>query len=121
MWHYGKQVEGVWFRFRRGKVVEYKIKKGLKNFEDVLKHASGKKTTIAELGIGTNPHAKPTGGMIIVDEKLLGTIHIAIGANRLFGGKNEATMHWDFFKTMGKGSRLYADKKLIMKDGKFIL
>jgi len=121
MWHYGKQVEGVWFKFRRGKVVEYKIKKGLKNFEDVLKNASGKKTTIAELGIGTNPHAKPTGGMTIVDEKLMGTIHIAIGTNKLFGGKNESTMHWDFFKTMGKGSRLYADGKVIMKDGKFIL
>lgn len=120
MYHYGKQVEGVWFRFKNGKVVEYKINKGKKNFEDVIKNASGAKTTIAELGIGTNPHAKPTGGMIIVDEKLLGTIHIAIGQNKLYGGVNEATIHWDFFKTMGRGSRLYADKKLIMKDGKFV-
>lgn len=120
MWHYGKQVQGVWFKFRRGKVVKYKINKGLENFEDVIKNASGKKTTIAELGIGTNPKAKITGGMIIVDEKVKGTIHIAIGQNKLYGGKNESTIHWDFFKTMGKGSRLYADKKLIMKDGKFV-
>jgi aminopeptidase len=121
MYHYGKQVEGVWFKFRRGKVVEYKIDKGQRNFEDVIKHASGAKTTIAELGIGTNPKARPTGGMIIVDEKIKGTIHLAIGQNKLYGGKNEATIHWDFFKTMGKGSMVYADKKLIMKDGKFAL
>lgn len=120
MWHYGKQVQGVWFKFKRGKVVDYKIERGLKNFEDVIRHASGKKTTIAELGIGTNPKAKVSGGMIIVDEKVKETIHIAIGQNKLYGGKNESTIHWDFFKTMGKGSRLYADKRLIIKDGKFV-
>lgn len=121
MYHYGKQVEGVWFRFKRGKVVEYKIRKGKKNFEDVIKHASGKKTTIAELGIGTNWNAKPTGGMIIVDEKILGTIHVAIGQNKLYGGTNESTIHWDFFKTMGRGSRVYADGKVVMKNGKWLL
>jgi len=75
---------------------------------------SGKKTHIAELGIGTNYNARPTGGMIIVDEKVYGTIHLAIGSNELFGGKNESTIHWDFFKTMGKGSRVYVDGKVLM-------
>ena len=121
MYHYGKQVEGVWFRFKRGKVVQYKIEKGLRDFEDVIKNASGAKTTIAELGIGTNPNARPTGGMIIVDEKLLGTVHIAIGQNKLYGGRNEATIHWDFFKSMGRGSRVYADGRVVMKDGKWLL
>jgi aminopeptidase len=121
MYHYGKQVEGVWFRFKNGKVVEYKIRKGKKNFEDVIKHASGKKTTIAELGIGTNPKAEPTSGMIIVDEKILGTIHVAIGQNKLYGGVNESTIHWDFFKTMGRGSRVEADGKVLMKNGKWLL
>lgn len=121
MYHYGKRVHGVTFVFRNGKVVKYDVKSGKKNFEDVLSHASGKKTTIAELGIGTNPNARPTGGMIIVDEKILGTIHIAIGSNKLYGGTNEATMHWDFFKTMGRGSRIYADGKVVMKSGKWLL
>jgi len=121
MYHYGKQVEGVWFRFKNGRVVEYKVRKGQKNFEDVIKHASGKKTTIAELGIGTNPKAKPTRGMIIVDEKILGTIHIAIGQNKLYGGVNESTIHWDFFKTMGRGSRVEANGQIVMKNGKWLL
>lgn len=121
MYHYGKQVKGVLFEFKNGNVAKYKINQGQKNFEDIMKHASGKKATIAELGIGTNPRAKPTGGMIIVDEKILGTIHMAIGDNRLYGGKNTATIHWDFFKTMGKGSRVYADGKVVMKNGKWLL
>jgi aminopeptidase len=119
MYHYGKHVHGVWFRFKNGRVVEYKIHKGKKNFEDIIKHASGKKTTIAELGLGTNPNAKPTKGMIIVDEKIRGTIHIAIGQNRLYGGVNESTIHWDFFKTMGRGSQFEADGKVLMKNGKW--
>lgn len=119
LYHYGKQVHGVWFKFRKGKVIEYKITKGKKNFEDIIKNASGAKTTIAELGIGTNYRAKPTGGMIIVDEKVYGTIHIAIGSNELFGGKSESTIHWDFFKSMDRGSRVEIDGKVLMKDGKW--
>jgi len=120
MWHYGMQVEGVWFKFKKGKLVDYKIEKGEKNFENVFKNASGDKNKIGEFAIGTNPRARTTGGMIIVDEKVRGTIHMALGHNKHFGGKNDSTLHWDFFKTMGKGSRLYADKKLIMKDGKIV-
>ncbi|MEM5843727.1 MAG: aminopeptidase [Candidatus Aenigmatarchaeota archaeon] len=116
MWHYGKQVEGVWFRFENGRVVEYDIKKGKKSFEEVLENASGDKDRIAEFAIGTNPKAKITGGLIIVDEKVRGTVHLAIGRNRHFGGKNDSTIHWDFFKDM-KNSFVYADKKLVMKNG----
>ena len=121
MWHYGKQVKGVWFKFKKGKLVNYKIEKGKKNFEDVLKNASGDKDKIGEFAIGTSPKAKITGGMIIIDEKVRGTIHMAIGHNKHFGGKNDSTIHWDFFKDMRKkGSRLYADNKLIMKNGKLV-
>jgi aminopeptidase len=119
LWHFGKQVKGVWFKFKNGKVVEYKVEKGLKNFEDVMRNASGEKYRIAELGIGTNPNAKPTGGMTIVDEKILGTIHMAIGSNKYFGGKNDATIHWDFFKNMKTG-KMYVDGRLVMKKGKFV-
>jgi len=121
MYHYGKQVKGVWFKFKNGKLVDYKIENGLKAFEDIYKNASGNKNRIGELGIGTNPNAKVTGGMIIVDEKVRGTIHMAIGHNKHFGGKNDATIHWDFFKNMRKkGSRIFVDGKLFMKDGIFV-
>lgn len=121
MFHYGRRVEGVWFRFKDGDIVEYNIRKGSKNFEEVIENSSGKKTTIAEFGIGTNPNAKSTGGMIIVDEKILGTIHIAIGENKLYGGNNESTIHWDFFKRMGKSSMIKGDDEILMKDGKWLI
>lgn len=121
LYHYGKKVEGVYFKFKNGILIDYDIEKGLKAFEDVYKNASGDKNKIGELGIGTNPRAKLTGGLIIVDEKVKGTIHMAIGHNKHFGGKNDSTIHWDFFKDMRKkGSRLYADEKLIIKDGTFL-
>jgi aminopeptidase len=120
MWHYGKQVEGVWFKFKNGRIVDYEIERGKKNFEDVIKNASGDKDRIAEFAIGTNPKAKITGGMTIVDEKVRGTIHVAIGRNKHFGGKNDSTIHWDFFKDMSKG-RIEADGKVIMKNGKIVL
>ena len=116
---FGKRVEGVWFKFKDGKVVDYKIDKGQKNFEDVMKHATGEKYRIAELGIGSNPNAKPTGGMTIIDEKVMGTIHIAIGWNRGYGGKNDSSVHWDLYKTMKTG-KMFADGKIVMKKGKFI-
>lgn len=121
VYFYGKQVRGVWFKFVKGRLVDYKIDKGFRDFEEVYKNASGNKDMVAELGIGTNPRARITGGMIIVDEKVRGTIHMAIGNNKHFGGKNEATIHWDFFKDMTKkGSRLYVDGKIFIKDGKFV-
>jgi aminopeptidase len=116
MWHYGKQVEGVWFEFKKGKLIDYEIEKGEKNFENVFKNASGDKDKIGEFAIGTNPEAKPTGGMIIVDEKVRKTIHFALGHNKHFGGKNDSTMHWDFFKDMRHG-KIYVDGKLFMKNG----
>jgi leucyl aminopeptidase (aminopeptidase T) len=54
--------------------------------------------------------------MIIVDEKVKGTIHFALGHNKHFGGKNDSTMHWDFFKDMRNG-KIYVDGKLLMKNG----
>ncbi len=50
--------------------------------------------TIAELGIGTNPQARLQGNLM-TDEKVAGTIHVAIGRNDFLGGKNLAPVHID--------------------------
>ena len=118
--HYGMQIKGVWFKFKDGKLIDYSVDKGLDAFENVYKHASGDKDRIGELGIGTNPKAKLTGGMIIVDEKVLGTIHMAIGHNKHFGGKNDSTIHWDFFKEMRKNSLLEVDNKIMLRNGRLV-
>lgn len=51
---------------------------------------------VCELGIGMNPNVKDLCGYTVLDEKMTGTFHIAIGANHMFGGENEANDHIDF-------------------------
>ena len=55
---------------------------------------------VCELGLGMNPNVKSLCGYTVLDEKMAGTFHIAVGANVMFGGKNQATDHTDF---VGKG------------------
>lgn len=59
---------------------------------------------------------------MLFDEKLAGTIHMAIGASiPEAGGKNESAIHWDMLADMSKGGEIYADDKLIYKDGSFTI
>lgn len=71
---------------------------------------------IAEFGIGTNPSAQLT-GIVLEDEKVYGTIHIAFGSNKPFGGKTEAGVHID---CVVKEPTVYIDENLIMENGKMI-
>ena len=114
---FGK-LEGLKLKFKRGKVVSYEAVRGRENFTKFLKANTGEKDRIGEFGIGTNPGAAYTGGSIIVDEKIFGTVHIAIGNNRgAYHGKNRASSHLDFIKDMRRGQVL-VDGKLIMDRGK---
>ena len=56
--------------------------------------------TVCELGLGMNPHVTELCGYPLLDEKMAGTFHIAVGANTMFGGRNEAADHVDF---VGRG------------------
>lgn len=114
---FGK-LEGLKLRFRRGRVVSYEAARGRENFTRFLAANTGEKDRIAEFGIGTNPGAEYTGGSIIIDEKISGTAHIAIGNNRgAYHGKNRASSHLDLIKDMRRGQVL-VDGRLIMDGGK---
>lgn len=71
---------------------------------------------VAEFGIGTNYKAQLT-GMILEDEKVFGTIHIAFGNNITMGGRISVSSHLD---GLVKEPDVYFDKVLIMKKGKLI-
>ena len=74
---------------------------------------------IAELGIGTNPKARLTGNLM-TDEKVMGTIHVAIGDNASpsYGGVNPAPIHID--GVVGKPT-LVVDGKTLIEDGKYLV
>ena len=114
--YFGHKITGLKLKFKQGKVVSYDAEKGKKDFADVLTAATGDKDKIAEFAIGLNPKARFISD-ILVDEKVLGTIHIAIGDNKgpAYGGKNNSSIHWDFIMTQ---PTVEVDGKAIMKDGK---
>ncbi|MEW6660861.1 MAG: aminopeptidase [Bacillota bacterium] len=72
---------------------------------------------LAELGIGTNPRAKLT-GVVLEDEKALGTVHLALGDNRGIGGQVEAGIHLD---GMVLNPTLLLDGRLVIDAGKHLL
>ncbi|RLG15291.1 MAG: hypothetical protein DRN71_01690 [Candidatus Nanohalarchaeota archaeon] len=112
-------IEDLTLTFKDGKVIDAKAKgDGAKRFRSFLDVNTGEKDRIAELGIGCNPKAQFV-GTTIVDEKIYGSIHIAIGFNLgPFHGKNLASSHLDMIKMMkGRNGNVYADNKLIMKNG----
>ncbi len=110
-------VKNLKMKFKNGKVVWFDSPQK-KIFQKFLDANTGEKDRIAELGIGTNPAAEFV-GETIVDEKIFGSIHIAIGNNTgAYHGKNKASSHQDMIKMMkGKNGNLYVDGKLVMKNG----
>ena len=114
-------VKNLLIKFQDGKVIDYDAEEGREAFAKYLESNVGDIDIIAELGIGCNPKADFIGATL-VDEKIFGTIHIAIGANTgSFGGTNIASGHQDMIKFMtGKKSELWADDVLVMKDGMIV-
>jgi len=82
--------------------------------DSILRAVGAEAYCIAEFGIGTNDKAKIC-GLVLEDEKVLGTCHIALGNNSGFGGKNDVPVHVD--GVMSKPT-IYLDSKIIMQDGK---
>ncbi len=112
----GHRIEDIDITFKDGRMVKSKAKKNERLFKDVVKNSHGDKDRIGEFGIGINPRVNKAIGYVITDEKIIGTIHIAIGENRGMGGKNESTLHWDM--VMMKPD-IEVDGEKIMSGGKF--
>jgi len=78
---------------------------------------------VAELGIGCNPKITKAIGYILTDEKITGSVHIAFGSNKMYGGTSVSQMHWDFVTTPQADITVeYKDgtKKKIMESGKLL-
>jgi aminopeptidase len=115
----GREVSGVKLRFEGGKVVESSAEKGEEYLNTMLDADEGARY-LGELGIGTNYGIPRATKNILFDEKLGGTVHLAVGRSyEQTGGKNESSVHWDLICDLREGGELYADGELIQRDGKF--
>lgn len=119
--HMGKEVEDVILTFKDGKVVNATAKKGEKFLKEMLATDEGA-SMVGEIAIGTNYNIKKFTKNILFDEKLGGTIHLAVGASLPeAGGLNQSGIHWDMICDMKDGGEIYADGELIYKDGEFVI
>lgn len=115
----GREVSGVYLEFSKGKVVKATAEKNQKFLREMINTDKGARY-IGEFGIGLNYNIKKFIKQILFDEKIGGTIHLALGmAYKEGGGRNESALHWDMIKDLRKGGKIYIDGKCIQENGKF--
>jgi aminopeptidase len=116
----GQEVEDIFLRFKNGKVEEARAVKGEDLLHKLLQTDAGA-SYIGEIAIGTNEQIRHFSKNMLFDEKMGGTIHLAIGMGIPgSGSKNFSSLHWDMLKDMRNGGAIYADGVLIYKDGRFV-
>lgn len=115
----GHEVEDVTLWVEKGHIVKWEAKRG----QDYLDHVFSLPGTrrFGEAAIGTNYSIDRFSRNILFDEKIGGTIHMAIGQSyQQAGGKNESAVHWDMIADMKKGGEIFADGELIYQNGYFL-
>lgn len=117
----GQAVEGVRLEFEDGKVVDARAKKNEKLLVETLDSDPGARI-LGELGIGTNFGIKQFSGELLLDEKIGGTVHLAVGASYPeTGGVNRSAVHWDMVCDLRDGGRVTVDGDLLLEDGKLLV
>jgi aminopeptidase len=117
----GTDVVGARLRFEGGKVVDAAAESGEEALLAVVDTDEGSRR-IGELGIGCNPGITRYMRNTLFDEKMDGTVHIALGASYTkVGGRNESATHWDIVKDLRTGGRLYCDGDLVQEDGRWLI
>ncbi len=118
--HAGREVENVRLVFRDGVVVEASATKNEAFLHEMLDIDPGARR-LGELGMGTNMQIQRFTRNILFDEKIGGTIHLAVGQSYAeTGGRNRSSLHWDMIKDLRRGGEITIDGKPFMKDGKFV-
>ena len=116
----GREVEDIKLTFKDGKVVRASAAKGDELLQQVLQIDGADR--IGEAAIGTNHGITKFTKNMLFDEKMGGTIHLALGASYPeTGGLNKSAIHWDILKDMKKDGEIYADGSLFFKKGEFLI
>jgi aminopeptidase len=117
----GREVSGVRLRFEAGKVVDASAERGEEFLIQLLDTDEGARR-LGELGIGTN-YAIDRGTLeVLLDEKIGGTVHMAVGRSYPeSGGVNESAVHTDLVCDLRKGGKIEVDGTVMQEDGKFVV
>ena len=117
----GRVVEGIELSFEQGRVVKASAKKNDDLLQRMLERDAGARY-IGEFAIGTNFEINRFTHNILLDEKIGGSFHMALGAGYPeSGSKNTSAIHWDMICDLRQDSEIRADGELMYKDGKFVI
>ncbi len=117
----GREVDGITLTFNDGRVVEATAKKGEDLLRAMLDLDAGARV-LGEFAFGTNYDIQRFTRNILFDEKIGGTIHMALGsAYPETGGTNQSGLHWDMICDMRTDSEVRADGEVIYRNGRFLI
>ncbi|NHJ40921.1 MAG: aminopeptidase [Asgard group archaeon] len=115
----GQEIENIWLKFKDGQVIDFDAVKGKELLTKLLELENAK--ILGEVAIGTNYGIQRFTKNILFDEKMGGTVHLALG-NGIpeAGSKNVSPIHWDILKDMkSKESKIYLDGEIIFEAGEW--
>ena len=116
----GREVEDVRLRFEAGRVVAAEATRGDDYLQSLLDMDDGSRI-LGEVAFGLNYEIDRFTRNILLDEKIGGTMHLALGAAfQQAGGKNSSALHWDMICDLREDGEVYADDELIWKNGAFL-
>ncbi len=116
----GVMVRGVELEFKDGKVIRARAEDQEEYLLKLLDSDPGARY-VGEFAVGTNNSIQQFTGNILFDEKIGGTIHIALGSGYPeTGSTNQSAIHWDMICDMRKDSTITVDNVLVYKDGDFL-
>jgi aminopeptidase len=117
----GREVSGVRLKFDAGKVVDAAAERGEEFLVKLLDTDEGARR-LGELGIGTNYAIDRGTREVLLDEKIGGTVHMAVGASYPeSGGTNESAVHTDLVCDLRLGGKLEVDGEVMQEDGRFVV
>ncbi|MDX1685994.1 MAG: aminopeptidase [Saprospiraceae bacterium] len=116
----GKDVKGVTLEIKDGLVVAWDAEQGKDTLDQIFDIDGARR--FGEVAIGTNYNIQRSTKNILFDEKIGGTVHMAIGQSyKQCGGQNSSTIHWDMITDMKDGGEVIADDKTIYRNGEFLI
>jgi aminopeptidase len=117
----GREVSGVKLRFDNGEVVDASAERNEAFLHEMLDTDAGSRR-LGELGIGANYGIDRFTKEILLDEKIGGTVHLAVGSSYPeTGGRNESALHWDMVCDLRAGGRITVDGEPLQVGGRFVV
>jgi aminopeptidase len=116
----GRELTGIRFRFEGGKIVDASAQSNEDFLLRTLDVDEGARR-LGELGIGCNPGITRYMKNTLFDEKINGTVHLAVGRGFPFlGGTNESAIHWDIVKDVRQNGRIEVNGELVQENGEWL-